>query len=99
MLLLMGLFRRNLKARRDKAVRKALADPAVRAFLEPRSLEASHLAELRDRLDRSGIPEKGRCDSALRDVQLLQWYFSLPDPNKLTIEESLELMARVRGVE
>ncbi|MCC6679880.1 MAG: hypothetical protein IT445_03160 [Phycisphaeraceae bacterium] len=86
-------------AKRDKrearAVQTALSNPNVTEFLHSKGLGADDLQALRSRLIAT-VPEKDRADRAIADVELLEWFFSLPDPNKITLDESLQLINWVR---
>jgi hypothetical protein len=78
-----------------KVVERALWTGPVRAVLDAHSLNAEALFELRERLSGS-VPEWRNADAALQNVELLEWYFSRPDRQKLTLEESFQLALWVR---
>jgi len=84
------------KKREENAVRRAMANPAVISFMQEHDLTEEHVKALRSRLNALGIPEEERADQALLNIELLEWFFSLPDPNKLTFEQSIQLTNWVR---
>ena len=73
------------------AVAHALDVPEVQEALTALGRNGVDLRELQDRLVRSGV-ERVNIPTALRNVALLTWFFSLPDTNKISQDDSLRLM-------
>ena len=93
----MGIFSRFVSGgnREDKAVKRAMSNPSVLSFMQERKLTVEDIRALRSRL-RALVPEEKLSDRALLNVDLLDWFFSLPDPNVLTLDQSLQLTKWVR---
>lgn len=72
-------------------VERALRVPGVRLALDAAARKETDLRELQDRLTRSGVEDE-MLPSALGNAQLLSWFFSLPDPNRITFADSLRLI-------
>ena len=73
------------------AVERALAMPRIQAILGTAGRTESDLRELKDRLARSGVEDE-MVPSALTNVELLAWFFSLPDTNRISFDDSLRLL-------
>src|SRR3990172_6017488 len=88
----MGILSRLLGGNANEdAVILALSVPEVRAALTAAGRTESDLRELQDRLLRSGV-EPANVPAALGNVALLRWFFSLPDTNKISLDDSLRLI-------
>lgn len=72
-------------------VARALKVPGVAQALAAAGRSEADLQELQDRLVRSGV-ETSRIAPALANAGLVRWFFSLPDPAKISLDHSLELI-------
>ncbi|MCA1602526.1 MAG: hypothetical protein LC776_13075 [Acidobacteria bacterium] len=66
-------------------------DPAVATALASLGRSETDLRELGDRLLRSGV-EPVNIPRALANAELVSWFFRLPNPNRITLDESLVLI-------
>ena len=70
---------------------RAMQVPAVQAALMAAGRTEADLRELADRLQRSGV-EQDMIPSALRNPDLVAWFFSLPDPQRISLDDSIRLI-------
>lgn len=86
---------RKQKARDQKALTAALNDPEIQETLAMLGRSGRDLRGLLNRMH-IFVPEDKLAYEALRNAEIVQWYFSLPNPEKATRNESLMLSLWVR---
>jgi len=77
--------------RRRKTIDRVVARQDVRHLLDALNLGVQDIEEFHDRLKRIGLSDH-QIEKALRDIEILQWYFSiLPSDKTITSHDFMEL--------
>ena len=89
------VFKKRVDRSDQRAIEEALSNSTVQTTLSEIDIDGDHLAFLLNRLHACGV-ETDRAYEGIRNPDIIRWYFGLPDPQKLTFDESLELINWVR---